>query len=74
MKNALTEYARAGYDGNENPHIKTSPAWYAHVLGEWLHHTGRMPPKNVRMGRGYQIHANDMLFAFGKNNEITRIK
>lgn len=74
MKNELTEFARVGYDGNPNPHLATSPAWFAHRLGEYLHRTGRTPPQGVRMGRGYQIHANGMLFAFDAQNAITRVK
>ena len=58
----LTNEARAGYDGNPNPHIYSSACWYAHALGQYLHATGRTPPRNVRMSRGYSIRANDMLF------------
>jgi hypothetical protein len=64
MTESLTDYARAGYDGNENPHLGTSPAWYAHALGRYLHATGRTPPRDVRMGRGDSIRANDMRFKF----------
>lgn len=60
----LTEYARVGYYGNPNPHMATSPAWYAHALGTYLHATGRTPPRDVRMGRGDSIRANDMRFTF----------
>lgn len=60
----LTDYARAGYDGSANPHLATSPAWYAHALGHYLHGSGRTPPRDVRMGRGDSIRANDMRFTF----------
>jgi hypothetical protein len=55
--------ALAGFNGNDNPHLYSSPAWYAHALGRYLHDTGRCVPRNVRMGRGYSIRANDMRFA-----------
>lgn len=58
----LTTLARIGYDGNTNSHLYSSPAWYAHELGRYLHSTGRSVPHNVRMSRGYSIRANDMLF------------
>ena len=75
-KDDLTEYALEGYNDyeKENPNIKTSPAWYGHEIGRHLQYSGRNKPSGVRMGRGYQIWANDMLFAFGKSNEITRVK
>jgi hypothetical protein len=72
--NDLTAIARVGYDGNANPHLATSAHWFAHRIGEFLHRTGRTPPRNVRMGRGYHIHANDMLFAFDSQNAVTRVK
>ena len=59
--NDLTSAARAGYDGNQNPHLYSSAYWYAHALGQYLHATGRTVPRDVRMSRGY-IRANDMLF------------
>jgi len=64
MTPTMTDIARAGYDGNDNPHLATSPNWYAHALGRYLHDTGRVPPRDVRMGRGDSIRANDMRFAF----------
>lgn len=60
----LTVEARAGYDGNDCPHIWSSPAWLAHKFGEYLHSSGRTPPRDVRMGRGDSIRANDMRFKF----------
>ena len=60
----LTDEARVGYDGNPNPHLFSSPSWYAHALGAYLHETGRSPPRDVRMGRGDSIRANDMRFTF----------
>ena len=76
--NDLTIEACAGYASDmtmvSNPFLATSPAWYAYKLGEYLKRTGRTMPRDVRMGRGYQIHANDMLFAFDNHNAITRVK
>lgn len=63
-RSELTNYARAGYDGNANPHLSTSPAWYAHALGRYLHDTGRSVPVAVRMGRGDSIRSGDMRFTF----------
>ena len=61
-QNDLTTYAQAGYGGASNPHIQTSPAWYAHELGRHFQVTGRPSPRDVRMGRGYSIRGNDMRF------------
>ncbi len=64
MTSTLTEYARVGYGGNSNPHLQSSPVWYAHALGGYLHASGRTPPHDVRMGRGNSIRANGMRFTF----------
>lgn len=72
--NDLTPHALAGFRGERNSNLATSPAWYAHKLGEHFQHTGRPEPRGVRMGRGYQIHGNDMLFKFDTDNSITRIR
>lgn len=64
MPDNLTEYARIGYHGNECPHLWSSPAWYAHQLGSYLHATGRPIPTDVRMGRGQSIRARDLRFTF----------
>ena len=72
----LTEYAQVGYWGNPNPHIYSSPAWYAHVFGQYLHGTGRNPPHDVRMGRGYSIRNRDMRFLIkeeGKSVSFERV-
>lgn len=60
---SLTAEARAGYGGNVNPYLFSSPAFYAHALGRYLHATGRSVPSDVRMSRGYSIRSGDMLFA-----------
>lgn len=61
---SLTEYARNGYHGNANPHLATSPKWYAHALGQWLHGEGYPIPTDVRMGRGDSIRCDGARFMF----------
>ncbi len=65
----LTAIARAGYDGNENPHLFSSPHFYAHAFGRYLHDSGRSPPRDIRMGRGYSIWASDMRFTITHTGE-----
>lgn len=74
---SLTEEAIAGYHGNENPHLWSSPSWYAHALGSYLHGSGRSVPTDVRMGRGDSIRCRDMRFSFkhtGKHVSFERIE
>lgn len=61
----LTTHAAAGFNGDENTHIPSSASFYAHAVGAYLQKTGRTMPRDVRMGRGYSIRANDMLFKIG---------
>jgi len=63
-KNDLTTQAQGGYDGSACQHIWSSPAWYAYQVGQYLRSSGRTAPRDVRMGRGNRIHANDLLFKF----------
>jgi hypothetical protein len=63
----LTDYARAGYDGAENPHLWSSACWYAHSFGRYMHDTGRPIPTDVRMSRGQSIRCRDMRFSFKHN-------
>lgn len=58
----LTEHAAKGYAREPNPHAYSSPAWYAHAIGEHLRATGRPAPRDVRMSRGYSVRVGDMLF------------
>lgn len=58
----LTQSATVGYEGGANPHLASSPCFYAHELGAHFKATGRSQPRDVRMGRGYSIRANDMRF------------
>ena len=75
MPETLTSFARAGYDGSANPHLYSSPAYYAHALGQYLHATGRTPPHDVRMGRGDSIRANGLRFTFsGKPLKFERVE
>ena len=65
VKSPLTERALEGWNsaaGSKNPYLATSPSAYAWAVGEHFRKTGRTAPRDVRMGRGYTIHANDMLF------------
>jgi hypothetical protein len=59
------EEAEAGYEatsGAKNPFLASSPSYYAWNLGAHFKATGRTKPRDVRMGRGYTIWGNDMLF------------
>lgn len=75
--NDLTSEATEGYtapDGARSPYLETSASWFAWKVGAYLQRTGRPAPRGVRMGRGYQVHANDMLLAFDTRNAITRVR
>ena len=73
MVKTLTEIAREGYDGNPNEYLVTSPNWYAHRIGQYLHSTGRTAPKDVRMSRGSKVRASGMLFEYVSNSGFIRI-
>lgn len=67
----LTLSAIAGYEGQANSNIYSSPMWYAHELGIALKASGRSKPDDVRMSRGYSIRSGDMLFKIhGDKNNI----
>lgn len=70
--NDLTNFAWAGYNGNPNPHLYSSPAWYAHSCGAYLHDTGRPPPHDVRMGRGYSVRVGDLRYTHSDTNGWAR--
>lgn len=63
---SLTEYALAGWQGSPNPHINTSPAWYAHYFGEWLNQNGQslFAADEVCMSRGDSIRLGKQRFSF----------
>lgn len=57
----LTSEAVAGYVAGDralNPHPRSSPNSMAWSLGHWLRLQGCPPPREVRPGRGYTLHAN----------------
>lgn len=73
----LTEQAKQGYEapaGAECPFIESSPAAMAWATGQWLRSTGRTAPRDVRMSRGYTVHANDMLIDLRNPRAIERIR
>lgn len=52
----MLQAARVGYYGNPNPYLYSSPLWFAHAAGEWLHLQGYpIPMRECRMSRGYSI-------------------
>lgn len=61
-RSELTVAAVAGYNREANPHLASSPSFFAHELGAHFWASGRSEPRDVRMGRGYSIRANDMRF------------
>lgn len=71
----LTEYAVSAYETRQktgftaNPHLWSSPAYYAHELAIHMESKGMTTPKDVRMSRGYSIWANDMLFKIHETKE-----
>ena len=73
MADNLTQYAREGYDGNQNLHLYSSPCWYAHSLGQYLHATGRTVPADVRMSRGTSVRVKDMIFKHDNKSGWQRI-
>lgn len=68
---SLDAHATAGFTGQANPHLPSSPAWFAHELGRHFRDSGRTMPRDVRMGRGHSIRVNDMLFKIGGGTEPT---
>lgn len=77
MKNDLTEYAVKAYKTRKdtgytfNPHIPSSPAYYAHEIAIFMGQNGMTEPKHVKMSRGYSIWANDMLFKIHETRDKT---
>jgi hypothetical protein len=75
MANDLTNEAVNGFNGLSNGHLYSSPNYIAHLLGRFLHDSGRTKPRNVRMSRGYTIRANDMLFRWeDRTNYFERLR
>ena len=73
-KDNLTNMALDGYHGASNPHLWSSPAWYAHELGAYFNASGRSSPFDVRMSRGDSIRANALLFKFTHNGNSVRFE
>lgn len=75
----LTAQALEGFNSPDtdavtpNPYLYSSPSWFAFEVGKYLFRTGRTSPHGVRMGRGYQVHANGMLFGFDARNAVVRV-
>lgn len=74
MRRDLTPNAQAGYDGAANPHIQTSPVWYAHELGRQLGVNRRDKPAGVRMGRGDSIWSNGVRWKFEQRRGALRFE
>jgi hypothetical protein len=75
MANDLTAIAIDGFNGLANGHLYSSPNYIAHLLGRFLHDSGRTKPRNVRMFMGYTIRADDMLFRWeDRTNHFERLE
>lgn len=72
----LTSEATLGFTAPdaECPYLATSASWFAWTVGAWLRRTGRTAPRDVRMGRGSQLHANGMLLAVASSGAVERIR
>jgi hypothetical protein len=79
MTQDLTKYAADAYQTRKdtgythNPHIYSSPAYYAHELAIHMEGKGMTAPKDVRMSRGYSIRANDMLFLIHETQKVKNV-
>lgn len=65
MSTKMDDAAAAGFAGEENPNLYSSPIWCAHELGRAFKACGRPQPTDVRMSRGYSIRSRDMVFKIG---------
>jgi hypothetical protein len=70
MSTKMNEAAAAGFANEENPHLYTSPVWYAHELGRAFRACGRPQPTDVRMSRGYSIRNGNMIFRIGGTKDV----
>jgi hypothetical protein len=76
-KEDLTATAVQGFQAEEGakcPHYDSSPNGMAWLVGQWLKKTGRAAPRDVRMSRGYTVHANDMLVSVKNPRAIERLQ
>jgi hypothetical protein len=81
----LTQYALEGFaaqlDGTLGdkpahqacPHYTSSPAGMAWLVGAWLQKTGRPPPRDVRMSRGYTVRVGDMRVSVADAAALVRV-
>jgi len=75
MSDNITEYAVKAYrvkhdtGFTHNPNLYSSPAYYAHELGIFMHAKGFPLPSDVRMSRGYSIRCRDLLFKIHETKE-----
>lgn len=75
-KDDLTDQAREGYAADADatcPYLDTSGSANAWHVGRWLKASGRTQPRDVRAGRGYTVHANDMLLDVRDTRNVQRI-
>lgn len=66
----MTKAAVAGFTGQENPHIYTSPMWCAHELGRAFKACGDPQPTDVRMSRGYSIRNGKAVFKIAGTRDV----
>ena len=55
------------------PHYTSSPAGMAWLVGAWLQKTGRPPPRDVRMSRGYTVRVGDMRVSVADAAALVRV-
>ena len=76
----LTDHALTAYNTRKltgftaNPHDPGTRNYYAHELGIYFSNSGKTEPRNVGMGRGKTIRANDMLFRIHHNEDSIRFE
>jgi len=77
----LTQNAIEGWRAHytpRNPHLFSSPNWYAWAAGQALYQTGYCVPTKARMGRGYSVNvqtaANDFIVKFPKDAPVIERK
>jgi hypothetical protein len=70
MSAKMNDAAAAGFAGDENPHIYSSPVWYAHELGRAFKACGKARPTDVDMSRGYSIRSGRTVFKIGGTKDV----
>lgn len=70
----LDAYAAAGYRGEPNPHLYSSPAWFAHAIGAHMNAKGMPAPTDVRMGRGFTVRVRELQFREIAGQRFERIE